>query len=320
MKIIIVGGIPEPIGGVTTYLRRLLHRDSEQIELLLDIYPGKKEPVADECAQKVLHLASKKSLLKWLWTHRDRQKGRNVFFNFSNARALLLLLLAPKPRGAAWTLMLHHGHLHCSGLTRQIYRLVLARFDEIRSLSANQTSFYNSLGVSRGKIVPGSSYCEPADHVDSPEALSQLEEIRRSHAKIVVMSGFPKPLYNFDLGIDAIAALKRSDIATCVFIYGPGELRAALKARAETEQGLYVFDGRQERYFNTFLCHCDLLLRLTSVESFGISVWDAHYWGREIVASSACERPHQSYVCELELEEIKRAIAHQLYDFQEEQL
>lgn len=38
MKQIIVGGIPAPVGGVTSYLRRLLHRDNGQIDLLLDIY------------------------------------------------------------------------------------------------------------------------------------------------------------------------------------------------------------------------------------------------------------------------------------------
>lgn len=310
---IIIGGIPAPIGGVTTYLRRLLYRDFDQIDLLLDIYPGEKEPIASKYAQKVVPLASKAGLLKWLWMHRSKQKCQKVFFNFSNARALFLSLLAPKPRTANWILMLHHGDLRCSWLTRPIYRLALARFDKIRSLSVDQATFYNSLSVAREKIESGSSYCVPADHVDDPEALEKLEEIRQIHPKIVVMSGPPKALYNFDLGIEAVAELRRPDIALCLFIYGPGELRAALKARAEAEYGVFVFDGRPERHFNTFLRHCDLLLRLTTVESFGISVWDAHYWGRNIIASDATRRPSGSIVIPLPLKK-KSAVSAAIRD------
>ena len=295
MKRIIIGGIPEPIGGVTTYLRRLLHRDSDQIERLLDIYPGEKEPVREDCREKVVELGGKVQLLKWLWTHLKDQMGKEIFVNFSTPRALPMSLLFPKVKGARWALMLHHGTLTAQGaLMRQAVRWALMRFDVVLSLSETQTTFYREIGTPAERIVAGSSYCEPADHVDDPEALAELGRIRDSYRKVVVMSGFPKALYNLKMGVEAMAALEDDDCALCLFIYGPGDLRAPLKALAAAHPWLFVFDGRSERYFNTFLRHCDLLMRLTTTESFGISVWDADYWGRNIIATDVCERPLQT--------------------------
>ena len=297
---IVIGGIPEPIGGVTTYLRRLLHRDRDQIEALLDFYPGAKEPVRETCQSKVVQLGDKAELLRWLWTHKSAQVGREVFFNFSTPRALMLTLFARRVTQARWSLMLHHGNLMSENrMLCWAVRVALARFDEIKSLSASQTAFYRAMHVPEEKIVAGSSYCEPADHVDDAEALETLARIRDSHAKVLVMSGFPKPLYNFELGIDAVAALGDENVALCLFIYGPGELRERLRAHAETYPWLFVFDGRTERYFNTFLRQCDLLMRLTETDSFGISVRDADHWGRKILASDVCERPDTAKIFEL---------------------
>ena len=93
--------------------------------------------------------------------------------------------------------------------------------------------------------------------------------------------------------------MNRADCALCLFIYGPGELRDRLKALEAEYAWLFVFDGRTERYFNTFLRHCDLLMRLTTTDSFGISVWDADFWGRKIVASDVCDRPDNAQVLKL---------------------
>ena len=120
--------------------------------------------------------------------------GRELFFNFSTPRALLLTLLIPKVRDARWSLMLHHGRLAAqNALMRRAVRLALTRFDEIKSLSKSQTAFYRALNVQSERIVAGSSYCEPADHLDDPDALHEFTRIKDTHRKLMVMSGFPQP-------------------------------------------------------------------------------------------------------------------------------
>ncbi|PVH28246.1 glycosyltransferase [Pararhodobacter oceanensis] len=301
MNKIIVGGIPEPIGGVTTYLRRLLHRDSSQIEWLLDFYPGNKESVREDCQNKVIKLGSKAALIIWLWTNRSAQTGREVSFNFSTPRALFLTLLLPKIESTRWILMLHHGNLEAGGRMRgRAIRWAVSRFDEVRSLSEAQTAFYRAMQVKPGRIVAGSSYCEPADHVDDADALAEVMRIKDRYSKVFVMSGFPKSLYNLEMGIDAMRALYRDDCALCVFIYGPGELRTRLMELSTVYSWLRVYDGSSESFFNTVLRHSDVYMRLTSVESFGIAVWDANYWGLKLIATDAADRPTNSIIIGVE--------------------
>lgn len=301
MKRIVIGGIPAPIGGVTTYLRRLLHRDNERISYLIDFYPGLKEPVKEDCRRKVIHTGGKLGLIFWLWSHRSEQTGHEVFFNFSTPRGLIVSLLAPRVQGTRWALMLHHGKLQaCGWLWRFLLRRALSRFDEIQSLSEEQTLFYLDLGADKRRIVVGSSYCEPVDHIDDPKALDEITKIKAQFGRLIVMSGFPKALYNFQRGIDAIATVDRTEVALCLFIYGPGELRQQLHRQAGQIPWVFLFDCESERYFNTFLRNSDVFLRLTDVESFGISVWDAQYWGLKIVATSSANRPVTSHITSLE--------------------
>lgn len=294
---IIVGGVPQPIGGVTTYLRRLLHRDVRHIHRLLDYFPGEKEAMRPDCDAKLTRVRGAAGLVRWFWTHGHIVARRQVYFNFSTPRALLGVALIFKRADSHWCIMLHHGELRVSGpAMRWIARRVLARMDEIRYLSEAQLSFYRGLKLPNERLVKGTSYCEPADHVDSPVAAARFAEIRTTFEKVLVMSGFPRQMYNFQVAIDAVDALGRPDVALCLFIYGPGELRKSLRAQAERLPWLFLFDGEGETFFNTFLRQCDVFLRLTEVESFGISVWDADHWGRSIIASDVCVRPLRSRI------------------------
>lgn len=297
---IIIGGIPAPIGGVTTYLRRMLHRDSASIDLFIDFYPAQKEAIREDCQDKVLQLGGKAALIAWFWKNRAAQKGKEIFLNFSTPRALILTLFLPKFKGTHWCLLLHHGDLFVnSPFLMKIVRFALLRFDEIRSLSEQQTQFYSSQLLKNSPIVPHTNYCAPFDHVDDIEAAAAFSLIKSEYDKLLIMSGFPTVLYNLERGIEIVNKLNRRDCALCIFIYGKGDCRRRLKAFADQYPWLFVFDSKTERFFNTFLRQCDLLLRFTEIESFGISVWDASFWERRIVASDACRRPSEAHVVNL---------------------
>ena len=42
---IIIGGIPNPIGGVTTFLSRLIKAYSQYVVMLLDLYPSEDKKI-----------------------------------------------------------------------------------------------------------------------------------------------------------------------------------------------------------------------------------------------------------------------------------
>ena len=42
-RIVLIGGIPEPVGGVTTYIYRLARKEKKRVEAVIDLYPGGKK-------------------------------------------------------------------------------------------------------------------------------------------------------------------------------------------------------------------------------------------------------------------------------------
>ncbi|MBU2999830.1 glycosyltransferase [Roseovarius nubinhibens] len=313
MNKIVVGGIPSPIGGVTTFLRRLLHRDADKIDLLIDIYPGEKEEISHELLEKVIQLKGRFYLVPWLWRNLTSQRDAEVYFNFSTPKALIVLMLAPKLRRTRWSVMLHHGDLTAGPVLSMFLRiLVLPRVDRFLVLSQGQKAFYDRVGVPEICQEWSTSYCEPVDHVDSAAALKEFSAIESRYPKVTVMSGFPNAIYNFEMAIDAFAELKDNQRALCIFIYGPGPLRSRLKALEKEHDWLFVFDERPEKDFNTFLRHCDLFMRLTTVDSMGIAVWDADYWGRKIVASDVCTRPSGASITQLNIESVRSVLLEQV--------
>lgn len=315
MKRIIIGGVPAPIGGVTTFLRRLLHRDSEHIKAFVDFYPDNKEPLRADCQAKLIQVAGRFGLMLWLWLSRRDQIEHELFFNFSQPHALLMFLMIPKWPGTRWNLMLHHGSLHGGPWFQNVVtRILLTRFDKILCLSESQSEFYRHMHIPARKILPASSYCQPADHIDSPSALIELNVIKSQFSTVAVMSGFPRELYNFDIAIEAFAQSGRSDTALCIFIYGSGDRREHLINCAEKYEWLFVFDGRIEQDFNTFLHNSDLLLRLTKVDSLGIAVWDADHWDVPIIASDVCKRPDRATVLQIEDTALQRNLAAAIHE------
>lgn len=290
-KYIIVGGLPSPIGGVTTFLRRMMHWDADQIDLFIDFYPGEKHDLPKEASDKTVFLHSKWSMFFWIFWHAKRTRNRFVLFNFSTARALLALALLRKPATAKWKLILHHGTMATSGaIFTRLARRALAKMDFIYALSDHQVQFFLSMGVSPAKIQKAISYYPPVPIDDNPTALASLSAIRASHSTVLVMSGYPTDIYNFQIAIDQVVSGARPRTSLVIFLYGQGDLREPIVALGRAHADITVFEDMPESFFNTFLKNADGLLRLNKVDSFGIAVADAVSFGVPVVATDVCQR------------------------------
>ena len=138
-QVVLVGGVPAPAGGVTTFLRRLMIRDAARIALLVDLYPGEKESLGPALDERIRQLGSPLRLFPWLARHGRAHRDKAFFFNFSTVKAIAPFALTPKPRGSHWQLMLHHGTLTApGGAAGMAVRRALGRFDLIYTLSDGQ--------------------------------------------------------------------------------------------------------------------------------------------------------------------------------------
>lgn len=295
-----VGGVPRPVGGVTTFVRRYVCQKGEEIAAIIDIYPENKEPLPTGCKEKLLIVNGALGLIFWSYFSRSATTDTSVFFNFSRPRACILLLLLRKRHREPWSLMLHHGSLVASSqLTRILFGMSMRRVDLVRFISPLQYDFYRSIGVEADKLVNDTSYYPPLDHIDNRDATLEIQGIQSRFKKFALISGFPDRLYNIDLAVQSFLDAAPRDVVLCVFIYGPGALRDQIVQFGEDAENIRVYDNKSEGYFNTFLKSSDLFFRLTRTDSVGIAVWDAEHWKVPIIASDVCERPKRANLVRL---------------------
>ncbi|MEH6539859.1 hypothetical protein [Halopseudomonas sp.] len=284
---VVVGGIPNPIGGVTTFIKRLVQTE-KSISHLVDLYPSEGKVVPAEYSGVYVYSQRKIISLIRLALLCIRGNGR-FFFNFSTPKSLLLLLLLPK-RKSKWFVMLHHGDLN-AGKYGAVARWVLSRkVDVALAMNARQVSWYEQF-VEMKKIKVASSYMPPAPGAGliAPEELkATIHNIRSKFGNLFVCSGYPTPIYRHLLAID-LMRLRKSDFLFCC-LYGEGEEMNEIRQLASMMDNVMVFERLSEDEFNFILRSSDLYLRLNLEDSLGVAVGDAVNFGVKCLATNVCKR------------------------------
>ena len=295
---VVVGGIPNPIGGITTFIKRLVQTE-RSISHLVDLYPSKGKVVPAEYSGVYVYSERKiKSLLR-LALLCIRGEGR-FFFNFSTPKSLLLLLLLPK-RNSKWFVMLHHGNLN-AGKYGAVARWVLSRkVDVVLAMNARQVSWYEQF-VEKEKIKIASSYVPPAPGAGliAPEELKvTVHNIRSKFNNLFVCSGYPTSIYRHLLAID-LMRLRKSDFLFCC-LYGDGEEVNEIRQLASMMDNVMIFEMLGEDEFNFVLRSSDLYIRLNLEDSLGVAVGDAVNFGVKCLATNVCKRYKGAALVEVDM-------------------
>ena len=289
---IVIGGLPNPIGGVTTFLSRLVKAYPQFIILFLDLYASNEKRVPSSFKGIYKLISNKFIAALYVFYLQLKNRNKEFFFNFSSGNSLVFFLLLPKFNNQ-WSIMLHHGHL-ASKLPRFLLKYILNKFDIIYTLNERQTLFFKSIDPQLN-IIKESSYV-PAKLVDIPSHEKKaLLDIKELNYKVVVGSGFPRPLYQHHLLIEVIE--KKSDAYLFLFLYGEGELKQELLNLEHPR--VIVFLDKDEDIFNYYLSKADLYVRPTLEDSFGIACADAVEFGVPVVASNVCKRYSGVFTYEL---------------------
>ena len=302
-KFIIIGGIPRPAGGVTSFIRRLLIRDHKKILFVIDLYFGRKESIGSLIDHKVRKFGSRWLLFPWLLYGFFRYQKNPFFFNFSTTRSIIIFSLMLKPHGADWRLMLHHGNLlmpnNKVGLV--VLKKALSKFNVIYALSSSQEMYYKIVtGPYTTSIRRTKSYVPVITERINDNAIEMACQLKNKHGKIFVMSGYPVEIYNYDKVLPVFSdQLRVLEGCLVIFIYGKGGLRKELRHASQFSPNIYLFEDQNEHYFNSFLRNVDCLLRLTSTDSFGICVADAISMGVQVLASDVSERFPGAYLVDI---------------------
>lgn len=280
---IVIGGLPNPIGGVTTFLSRLVKAYPQFVILFVDLYASNQKRIPSNFKGIYKLTPNKFIAALYVFYFQLKNKNKEFFFNFSSGNSLIFFLLLPKLNNQ-WSLMLHHGHL-TSKLPKFLLKYILNKFDLIYTLNDRQANFYKSVNC-QYSLVSESSYV-PASLVDIDESEKlPLNIVKDSKFKVVVGSGFPRALYQHHLLIELIN--KNKNTYLFLFLYGDGELKDELLNLNHPR--IKVFIDKDEDIFNYYLSKADLYVRPTLEDSFGIACADAIEFGVPVIASDVCKR------------------------------
>ncbi|WP_303285441.1 hypothetical protein [Marinobacter sp. SS8-8] len=290
-KLVVVGGLPEPIGGVTNFLLRLTA--SGQIHSIVDIYPNKNKLVPKDFDGKIWFLRSKLRLVLKFFGLSSWFSGNDVFFNFSKSRSLIFFLVLPKRR-SRFFLMLHHGDLS-SGKFRWIYRFAISRIDRVYCISEKQYDFYIGIGVAERNIIKCKSYLPPRNQLSFclDQRLQKIDNFFQGK-RVIVCSGYPSPLYNHKWCINFVK--EHPDWSLAVFLYGDGNDFDDILRLSDALPNVLCFYNFNQFEFNYALAKAAVYFRPTVEDSFGVAVADAVTLGIPALASNICERYPGTYL------------------------
>ncbi|HFD3588891.1 TPA: hypothetical protein ACF3U9_002373 [Vibrio parahaemolyticus] len=283
MRKVIIGGIPEPIGGVTSFISRLASHN--RVDHVIDIYPRKNKIGLHGYTGDVVFLNGFISLAKYLILNRKELKFDSLHFNFSTSNSLLFFIILPNIFEKQ-SLMLHHGDLSGVPCFKSIYKYILKRFDVIYSINERQSDFYSSLGVEKEVIKKVSSYVKPNNI--SIESIPQSILDYFDSDSVLTCSGTPSSLYNHDWCVRFVS--NNPSFKLAMFINGEESEVKEFSRMYDVLDRVKVFSGVGEHGFNYAISNSKVYLRPTSKDSFGIAIADAVNFGTKVLCSNVCPR------------------------------
>lgn len=305
MNISIIGGIPEPIGGVTQHVWRLSHLLKGHNVTVHDLNSTETKYPLNKARLKIVCGSGPIKAVRLL---RDLHTAQPDIIHFHaslpNKLPILVWLIRTLLPRTRTVLTLHHGdlnkHFSCLSIFAQWrIKMCLRSISSILCLSEEQYLFYSSAVLnSRCNVIRSSSYLPvPRDiqNKQNPELIKPVDRWVNKSLPLLLISGQTSRLYQFDWAIRAVDQLHnhhKSNLIICT--YGPIIDQAyidELKSMENIRPYVKMLHNTPFLDFLTLQKKTDIFLRPTTTDSCGIAVWDAAHFGSTLIASDVCRRP-----------------------------
>lgn len=281
-NITVIGGLPEPVGGVTAFVSRLA--ENNMISEVVDIYPSPRKHVPSGFKGDTVFRKGFSGFLSYYFANYRHWAGRLLHFNFSTAKAIVfslpskvflqILLDAPSWKPAV-------GERQEVAISPSSFQARLCILHERGASSVLSGSWRPGRKNADGQLL-----CEDTPISSVVEAHKDIEGFFDG-SRVLVASGYPSSLYNHEWCIDYVSARKGLKLA--IFLYGSGDAQRNIEERVDSER-VRVFWNCNQDTFNHALSRASVYLRPTSKDSFGVAVADAVELGVPVVASDVCKR------------------------------
>jgi glycosyltransferase involved in cell wall biosynthesis len=287
-RIAVIGGVPEPSGGVTVFNGDLVEMLSDQGHevIVFDQNAGKKQERFSAVQLRVWQGRSALGFHVWVSASLLFLRVDQIILHTSNTSGLIRLII-PMLQGRRCFVFFHNGDVELkdtSALTRIFLRWMLGLVDHSFVMSHKQLATLTKLGypVKRvSKVIP--VIRQLIDQKNEAKPLAQ-------RPFVIIACGYETRIYNFEFAIRVAQELPTSEVH--LYLYGaqsdPGYLDELLAI--DVNNKLCIFRNEDRKTFLHALQNSRLFVRPNHVDSYGVSVLDALLMGTPVVASDVCER------------------------------
>lgn len=306
-RLAFVGVYPPPYGGVSVHVQRAAQLAQGRFDVeVIDGYAPPSLPIAPTSVP-VYRCGAGGAPMRLLRVmgHLGRRRRDLVHFHVSALRNFAIAafpLLGSLPEGTSKLITVHGGRLISNyerrgAVEQRLVDTVLRQFDHCIAVNEDQVRFLERIGVDPHRISCIPAFLPPTPVPDAAID-AKVELLRKTAGDLLLVSGFALRHYGIDVAIDALRLLHRETGAKpglVVILYT--EYDSAYLA--EIERGLaeygsehsLLFRDLSPDVFSYLLSLVDVFLRPTTTDGDAVTVREAGYLRKQIIASDCVARP-----------------------------
>lgn len=288
MRVLLIGSYPPPLGGVGVFVSRYERKLTGE---------GHAVTVVDP------HRFTKLKLYRTLVAARGYDL---VSLNFPSFHMMMLLLATARaPQTEVWD---HNWRVleEWSAARRRLYQTFLRRARRLVLVAPHIADYYRAHGVEPpARTEVRHAFLPPAVEEEAAIVASyppEVLEFVRGARPLVVANAFKivfregRDLYGLDMCVRLTAQLKKDypEARLLFALAEAGDAEYLSRMRREADalgvgESVYFMTGQRELW--PLIKRADLFVRPTVSDGYAVSVAEARYFGRPVVASDAAPRP-----------------------------
>ncbi len=307
MKILIIGGFPPPFGGITVHIQRLFYllKSNDVDCTVINQHGEKSSNNIDD--RNIINLSGNK-FIKLIKIKQILSKDEfdiihfhtSQFSNFILGGFFLLNMLKNRKK----IITIHSGsfvkkYFQKSFIFKLQIRMILNKFDHFIAVSPEQQSFYlNELKKNKNFVSLIPTFLYPQNNYEiqlENWMIKSINELKTNVDFVIIVSGYIYKYYGFEYVINSvndIMKIKNVKIGIVFVFYASYEenYKKIIMKMINDCDNTIVFNNLDPSCFLEVLKQCDILIRPTLVDSFGVTVAEAIYLNVPVIASDICER------------------------------
>lgn len=310
MRILHIGGFPPPYGGVTVYVKRLfdyLKRQGHDCHVYDHLYPHLKNP-GEALPEGVRVMPGKWSVFWRILVDKSYDIIHISEFSWKQRSVMVLLARLKKSRSIITLHSLRDDFQAMSLLNRIAVRLTIRMVDFLVSSGRNEAERLGELfPVSKLRVI--TPFVPPMLTTDEVELPEEIRSFCARHTYNICANGsdlsmyHDKDIYGLDMLVEGCKIIRENWDAAIIYCLSGIENVQNLQhlhsyqeriKRLGLEDHFLIYRGVVE--FWKVISQCDMFVRPSRADSFGISVAESIYLRKPVIASDVCPRPDGTIV------------------------